>query len=198
MDKILYFDVETTGLKPDIHDIIELAFIIEIDGEVKEKQLINMQPYDWAAIDPEALQVSGHSEEKLKTYMPPKKAYQQFVGVLGKYCDKYNREDKFYPAGFNCGFDLEFLNGFFYKNGDKYFGSWQNWRMLDPRPILLFLNFMGKIALPKYSLEEACKYFDIKIDAHSAESDIEATRALLYKLKDIFSPLVLTTEKGGE
>ncbi|MFA5262063.1 MAG: 3'-5' exonuclease, partial [Candidatus Omnitrophota bacterium] len=93
---------------------------------------------------------------------------------------------KFYPAGFNCRFDLEFFNNFFLKNGDKYFGSWMNWRMLDPRPILLFLNYMGKIYLPKYNLEEACKYFGIPLQSHDANSDIEATRVLIHRLIEIF------------
>ena len=34
--KVFWFDVETTGLDSKIHDIIQLACIIEINGEIKE------------------------------------------------------------------------------------------------------------------------------------------------------------------
>lgn len=186
--KILYLDVETTGLKSDVHDIIELAYIIEVDGEVKERACLNMQPFSYDNIEPEVLKVSGHTVEQLHSFMAPGIAYQVFTQALGRYVDKFNRADKFYPAGFNSGFDLEFLNQFFLKNGDKYFGSWHNWRTIDPRPIILFLNYAGKINLPKYNLEEACKYFSIPLNSHSAESDIEATRLLLHKLIEFIYP----------
>ena len=186
--KILYLDVETTGLKPDIHDIIELAYIIEVNGEIKERACLNIQPFSYDNIEPEALKVSGHTAEQLRSFLTPRDAYRIFIEALGKHVDKYDRADKFYPAGFNAGFDLEFLNQFFLKNGDKYFGSWHNWQTIDPRPILIFLNYMGKINLPKYNLEEACKHFDIPIVSHSAESDIEATRILLHKLTNFIYP----------
>jgi DNA polymerase III subunit epsilon len=198
MNKVLYIDVETTGLKPDKHDVIELGYIIEIDGVVKVSDCLNMQPFSYDNIDPEALKVSGHTIEKLKTYPMPQEAYRDFTAILGKYCDKYDSDDKFYPSGFNCAFDLEFMNHFFLKNNDKYFGSWQNWRAIDPRAILVFLNYAGKISLPKYSLEETCKYFDIPLDAHSAKSDIEATRLLVHKLSETFKDLQLTKKEAND
>jgi DNA polymerase III epsilon subunit-like protein len=45
---------------------------------------------------------------------------------------------------------------------------------------------MGKIYLPKYNLEEACKYFGIPLQSHDANSDIEATRVLIHRLIEIF------------
>jgi DNA polymerase-3 subunit epsilon len=186
MDKILYVDVETTGLKPDFHDIIELAYIIEVGGVVKDKNCLKIQPFSYENVDMEAIEVSGNTIEQIKTFTEPRLAYRKFVDALGKHCNKFDKNDKFTPAGFNCRFDLDFLNQFFIKNGDKYFGSWQTWKGLDPLPILHFLNFSGKIDMPKYTLEESCKFFGIEIKAHSAESDIDATRNLLLKLVDIF------------
>jgi len=189
LKKILYIDVETTGLEPDFHDIIELAYIIEINGEIKEKKCLKMQPFFYDHIDLEALQISKHTVEELKTFMTPQEAYNIFICDLGKFCDKFNKYDKFIPAGYNCRFDLEFLKYFFLKNGDKYFGSWQNWRGLDPLPILHFLCALDKISLSSMSLEKVCEFFKINIIAHSAESDIFATRELLQKIISVFKDI---------
>lgn len=195
--KVMFFDVETTGLDPVKHDIIELAYIVEVDGFVKERNCLYIQPFSYENIDPEALKISGHTVEQLHSFMDPREAYRAFVEVLGHYIDKFDRADKFFPShslweagGFNVRFDLEFLNQFFVKNGDKYFGSYFNWRTLDPRPILAFLNYLGKIDLPKYSLEEACKYFGIEPGGHDASKDIEATRLLIRKLAEMVGVMV--------
>src|SRR3712207_9107105 len=51
--------------------------------------------------------------------------YAQFVAMLGKHVDKFNKKDKFFLVGYNnAAFDNQFLRGFFLQNGDNYFGSW--------------------------------------------------------------------------
>ena len=68
---------------------------------------------------------------------------------------------------------------FFAKNGDVYYGSWFNWKRIDPLGVLYFMDGMGKISLPNYKLETVCDHFGIKIDAHDAISDIRATKQLI-------------------
>ena len=46
----------------------------------------------------------------------------------------------------------------------------------------MFLEYKKLIILESHKLVDVCKYFDIKIDAHDALSDIKATRELIYKL----------------
>lgn len=180
--KVLYFDVETTGLDCRANDIIQLAGLVEIDGEVKEEFDINMQPLNWESIQQEALAVHGITVDKLKTYMQTKNAYGKFVGILSKYCDKFDKADKFYVAGYNVNFDLDFLGQFFVKQNDPYLGSWINWRKLDPLPILHILDFKGKLLLPDYKLETVANHMGIEIKAHDALSDVRATRQILQTL----------------
>lgn len=42
--KILWIDTETTGLDPDKHGIIQLAMIVDIDGQIKGKEIFTMCP----------------------------------------------------------------------------------------------------------------------------------------------------------
>ena len=107
MSKIFYFDTETTGLNPKRHDIIQLAYIVEIDGEVKEEGQFKLQPMNYDTIDRGALEVNKITIEQLKTYQQPKLVHGQIVNLLDKYVDKYNKLDKFIPTGYNVQFDMD-------------------------------------------------------------------------------------------
>ena len=111
--KVFYVDVETTGLEPKINDIIQLALIIEIDGKVVRKEKFEMQPFNYDNISPEALEVNGLSIEQIKGFDTPQIAYRKIVNILDKYIFKYDKKDKFIPAGYNVKFDVDFLTEFF-------------------------------------------------------------------------------------
>lgn len=176
--KIFWFDVETTGLDPVKHDIVQLAYLIEIDGKIIESANLLMQPFDYSTICQESLDIHGRTIDEIKNYPNPRSVYAELISVLEKYVDRYNRSDKFHHAGYNSKFDLDFLKQFFVKNKDVYFGSWFNYRAIDPLTLLHVLDGLDKVSIPNYKLETVCKYFDIPINAHDALSDITATRAL--------------------
>ena len=180
--KILWFDTETTGTNPEKHDIIQIAMIIEIGDEIVDQQKYSVQPFNWDTIQPDALKVSGHTIDDLKGFMKPMELYPIIQKLLCKYVNKFDKQDKFYPAGYRVDFDLNFLNQFFIKCGDKYFGSFVNWKRLDPLPMMHLLDFCDEISLPNYKLETVCTHFNIPIQAHDALSDILATRELFYEL----------------
>jgi DNA polymerase III epsilon subunit-like protein len=189
--KIFYFDVETTGTDPKKHDIIQLAYLIDIDGLEAEEGSLVMQPFDFKSIDPGALEVNKLTVEQLKSFPVPKEVYRNICGTLSKYIDKYDKNDKFQPAGYNVGFDCDFFKEWFIKNGDVYYGSWFNWKKIDPLQVLYFMDGMGLISLPNYKLETVCEHFGIKIDAHEALSDIKATKQLI----EILSGLIKNIER---
>jgi len=180
MKKILYFDVETTGLDPVANDIIQIGLIIEIGGREVERHDIKIQPFNYDNIELSALETHNITIDEMREYMDPKAAYRELVNILSRHVNKYDRHDKYYPAGFNVKFDLDFLKQFFLKCGDKYgVGSFQNWRYIDPLPVLYMLDCYGEISLPNYKLETVAEHFDIPIKAHDALSDIEATIKLI-------------------
>ena len=180
--KVFYCDTETTGLNPQKNDIIQLGYIIEIDNQIREKGSINVQPFDYNNIEASALATHQISVEQMKTFDSPQIVYSKLINILNKYINKYDRNDKFIPAGFNVKFDIEFLQNFFMKNGDKYYGSYFDYHFIDAMAILFLKRYAGKIHLDNYKLETASKYYGIKIQAHDALSDIEATRELIMKM----------------
>jgi len=100
--------------------------------------------------------------------------------MIEEHVDKYDKMDKFYPAGYNVRFDLDFLQSFFHKRGNRYgTGSYQNWRAIDVMQYVHFMDYSGKLSLNDYKLKTVCEHFGIEIIAHDAMSDIRATRNLL-------------------
>jgi DNA polymerase-3 subunit epsilon len=181
--KTFYFDVETSGLDPIQNDILTLAGIIEIDGEVKEEFYLEMQPFNYDTISKEALVVNGLTIEQIKTFQRPQEAHKKLQSIFSKYINRYNKLDKLTAIGHNVGFDMRFLNSLFRKCGDKYFGSWIDYHFLDTMVLLNLLKFNKVIQIDNVKLVTAAKHFGVELtEAHNAMADIKATRELFQKL----------------
>lgn len=186
--KILYFDTETTGLDPQVNEIIQFSAIVEIDGEVMEEVNLKFQPTDLGNIDPKALEVTGYTVKEMKEWDMPQQAAPKIVSLFNKYIDKYDKSDKFFPAGHNVQFDLDFLQSFWKRHIDNYgTGSYQNWRALDSRVFANFLNISGKLDIPNIRLETICTAWGIEIKAHDALSDIRATRQVIKNMLSLLT-----------
>lgn len=188
--KIFYLDLETTGVDHLVNGMIQLAYIVEIEGVVKKEGNIFIQPYHTDIIELEALLINNRTKEELfkEPFIEPHDAFIQIIDILRHYIDRYDKKDKFYLAGYNVGFDANFLSRFFVRNGYMYWGSYFHFPKLDPMSFILFLvkaGLMDMSKLPNFKLATLCDFFDIKIDAHDALSDIRATKALIYKCLEI-------------
>ena len=181
--KIFYFDTETTGLQSYKHAIIQLAYIIEIDGAAKECGNLLIQPYPYDVIEMAALAINRRSLSEIfvPPFITPQEAYKQLISVLDKYVDKYDSQDKFYPAGYNVSFDCDFLAAFFRKNNNTFFASYFHFLKIDPSSALLLL---GKPELPNYKLATVCRHYGIEINAHDALGDIRATCELIRQIRN--------------
>ena len=185
--KILWVDVETTGLDAIKNGIIQLSCIVDIDGEIKDTLNLFIKPFDNDEIVPEALEVTGIKIEDLKGFISPNDALLKLQTMMSKYVDKYKRNkiknDKFYWGGHNTQFDMNFVQEFFKKCGDKYFGSWFNYRQIDTLRMADFLVFSGKNFGESHKLGDLCKIGNIKLQAHDSMSDITASREIAYRFK---------------
>ena len=181
--KTFYFDLETSGLDPLIHGILQLACIVDIGGVVVEKRVWKMRPAKGLKADPQALAVNGFTMEQIRSFMPEEEFLTEFVEFLDTYVNKYVKTDKFYPAGYNIQFDVGFLKALFIRNGHKYYGGYFNYRFLDPLPWLIMEEWNGDFQAADLKLGTVCEIYDIPlVDAHDAETDIEATRTLVLTL----------------
>lgn len=180
--KLVFFDLETTGTNPGKHGIHQISGQIVIDGVVKESFDFHVQPNPKALIEEEALKVGGVTREQILAYPPMQQVYQEFVAMLGKYVDKFNKKDKFFLVGYNnAAFDNQFLRGFFLQNGDVYFGSWFWSNSIDVMVLASAYLATHRPEMENFKLSTVAKTLGIVVNddsLHDAMYDIELTKAV--------------------
>lgn len=185
MQKILWFDTETTGIDHKQNSIIQIAGVIEVDGEIKNEFELKCKPLPDTTISPGALEVTGYTEEQIYSFPDPNDLYKKLKSIFDKHIDKYDKSDKFIVAGYNIQFDLNMLDALFRYFGDKYLGSYLNYGCkIDVLPLVNVFRYLGHIKTDNAKLETICSFFNIEIKAHDAFSDIKATRELFFKLME--------------
>ena len=180
--KLLFFDLETTGTNPARNGIHQISGQIVIDGKKVEDFDFHVQPNPKAQIEEAALQVAGVTREQVLSYPAMGEVYAQFVAMLGKYVDKYDKKDKFFLVGYNnAAFDNQFLRGFFLQNGDAYFGSWFWSNSIDV--MVLASAYLADLRpeMDNFKLSTVAKFLGVSVSddsLHNALYDIELTRAV--------------------
>lgn len=185
MNKIIFIDTETGGVNPEKAALIQLSGIIRIDKKDVEKFNFYIKPFENSEVTEKALEVQGRTLEELKTdkYIEEKEVYKQFIKLLDKYVDKYDRTDKFVVAGYNVRFDVDILKAFFQRHGNNFLFSYLDSSMLDPLYSIRLLQIAEVLpVLENNKLETWCKHFGIELKAHDSLEDIEATKKLIGKL----------------
>ena len=188
MNKIIFIDTETGGVNAEKSALIQLSGIIEVDGTEKEKFNFYIKPFENSEVNEKALEVQGRTLEELGTekYIDESIIYQEFLEILDKYIDKYDKNDKFIVAGYNVKFDIDILKALFERNNNKFLFSYFNSSMLDPLYSVRLLQVAGMLpVLENNKLETWCKYFNIELKAHDSLQDITATKKLIEKLVEL-------------
>ena len=184
--KLLFFDLETTGTLVNKHGIHQISGMVVIDGEVKETFNLHVQPNPQALIEPAALEVGGVTEAQIKAYPPMGVIYNQFVDMLSKYADRYNKKDKFFLVGYNnTSFDNQFLRAWFIQNGDKFFGSWFWANSIDVMVMATPYLADQRADMENFKQGTVAKTLGIAIDdskLHDALYDIEVCKAIYDKV----------------
>ena len=185
MNKIIFIDTETGGVNPEKSALIQLSGIIRIHKKDVEKFNFYIKPFENSEVNEKALEVQGRTLEELKTdkYVEEKEVYKQFINLLDKYIDKYDRTDKFIVAGYNVRFDVDILKAFFQRHGNNFLFSYLDSSMLDPLYSIRLLQIAEILPiLENNKLETWCKHFGIELKAHDSLEDIVATKKLIGKL----------------
>ncbi|WP_340222122.1 3'-5' exonuclease [Fusobacterium nucleatum] len=188
MNKIIFIDTETGGVNTEKSALIQLSGIIRVNKKDVETFNFFIKPFENSEVNEKALEVQGRTLEELKTekYVEEKEVYKQFVNLLDKYVDKYDKTDKFIVAGYNVRFDVDMLKAFFQRHGNNFLFSYLDSSMLDPLYSIRLLQVAGILpVLENNKLETWCKHFGIELKAHDSLEDIEATKKLIGKLIEL-------------
>jgi DNA polymerase-3 subunit epsilon len=202
-DKLLYFDLETTGTDPQKHGVIQLAALIEIGGFVVGQYEARIAPFEMDHVEEAALKVSGADIGEIYKRLHPAQVYQTFIDVicktkggLGGYINRYDKADKFHLVGYNIlGFDIPFLRQWFLKNNDKYFGSYFWHPGIDVMALAAEFVAPYRHTLSSFKLADVCRSFGIEVqedELHDALYDVYLTRELYQTINR------LRAEEGGK
>lgn len=185
--KLLFFDLETTGTNPGRNGIHQISGQIVIDGKHVQDFDFHVRPNPKAVIEDAALNVGCVTREQVLAYPPMGQVYKEFVAMLDKYVDKYNKKDKFFLVDYNnAAFDNQFLRGFFLQNGDNYFGSyfWSN--SIDVMVLASAYIADRRADMENFKLSTVAKFLGVSVSddsLHNALYDIELTRAVYEIVK---------------
>ena len=193
MSKLFYFDLETTCTKFWRNGIHQISGEIEIDGETKTQFNFKVKPNPACDIEDDALKIAGITREDLAGYDEMHSTYKVIESLLGKYVDKFDKNDKFHLVGFNnAAFDNAFFRAFFVQNApDKrsaeygnYFGSWFWSDTIDVMVLASNKLKNERSKLENFKLSTVAKYLGIEVDEsklHDAYYDIYLTKEI-YKI----------------
>ena len=169
--KISIIDLETTGLDPKIHEIIEIGCIV-FDSEtfaVESILDVKVKPLFPEIGDLQAYKVNGYNKKEWKGAIPLKRALKQLASIT--------KETTF--CAHNMIFDWSFLQEacdehdveltFSHRKLDLYSIAWAK---------------LNKTNLQKFSLKSICEYLDIQPepDIHRAVNGASCEYEVFKKL----------------
>lgn len=186
--KIFFCDVETTGTTPSENGIIQIAGIVQIDGEVIHEVNRKVKPFEDDVIMDEALEVTGYTRDKIASFEEPDFVYRTLTEYLEKHIDKYDSKDKFHFVGYNANFDSNFMRAWFRKNDDPYYGSYFFYPAIDLMQLVAIRYMKHRHKFENYKLLTVCEAMGMDVDedkAHDAMYDIELTQKLFNALREM-------------
>lgn len=177
MNNILWLDTETTGVNPNKNFLIQLSYINTLDNQIKYDNDLFMRPQyiEKFEIEQSALDKNKITVEQIKNFELEEKQIKIFLNDLTTSGNKY------YLAGYNVNFDIEFLKAIFVRQNLNLY-HYFNYLYLDVMQLVINLKLAGKINPINCKLETILQYFDLIKDIsilHNAKQDIICTK-LLY------------------
>lgn len=175
-------DIETTGLTPDIHDIIDIC-LVETNRkgvEIKRHSTKIKPNHNWKQFaEARAMEVNHYTEEGWTEASDIHEVENKIIQVFGSAA---NKGEILIPAGWNIPFDIMFVK--------EKFNLWDDESRkrvkLHHHPLdLMGLGWNYIKDQAKANLEMLCDRLGVKIEnAHTAEGDvnacIECYKRLLY------------------
>ena len=179
---LAFIDVETTGLDPERHEIIEIGCIVakqvpSSNGrgatlEILEEFESKVKPEHLETAEPEALRVNGYNSGDW-LFAPD---LTQVMKTVAEITPGAN------IIGQNVFFDWQFVDRAFKKTGVQ---NRMHYHRLDLMS-MVFAKCYHDERLQRFNLGSLCEYFGVKNDAaHTALADIRATVEVYKKLLEI-------------
>lgn len=182
--KMIFFDVETTGLNPELNGIHQLAGEMVINGKVVDHFQFKTNVFKGCILDFKALAVSHTSVLELCSNPEESSVYHDFVRRVKYYQE--GEKDKFFLAGWRAPeFDVKFLQAMFHRNDDSVnkgsfnYLFWSN--PIDVKVLATQYLLEQRPLFEEFNLLSVAEYLDIEVNEtklHTAYYDAYLTRRI--------------------
>ena len=189
-ERLVFFDLETAGLDPEQHPIIQIA-AIAVDSELSELESFEIKVrFDEAEADPESLSANHYSKKVWeREAVPPLVAARRFSKFLRRHAtfDMVSKKGEPFQiaqlvAHNGERFDGPFIHAWYRKlklTHPKLFCPARYMVLCTKqRALWLFDEDKGLTPPASYKLGTLCEYFGVRLkpeEAHDALNDVRAT-----------------------
>lgn len=175
--KILFYDLETTGVYPHQNGIHQIAGIVTVEGKVIEEFDIKLKPHPKCKIEKQALDVAGITQADLDSYQPMEDGYLKLINILDTYVDRFNKRDKMHLCGYNNrAFDDRFIRRFFEYNRNKFFGAYFWSDSMDMLALMSYTLRKKRHLMENFKLGTVCNFVGIPFNEEEAHDGLYDTR----------------------
>ena len=165
MRDLVFIDLETTHLNPQVGEIIELA-LVRVTKEREIRFVTKIRPERLHLAQKRALEINGYNEEE---WQDAPRARDVAVRVADLISEGL-------LVGHNVSFDFEYLEEFLHVHGQKFRASY---RKIDT----MTLAHEHLPFLRSYSLSTLRDFFGLSQEgAHRAEKDLDDMRSIYRRL----------------
>lgn len=191
-DTYIFVDLETGGLDAERHCILQLAALItDLDLNVQGNFMTYVKPHPLLEVTEEALSINQLNLDNLRN-APDESLVAQ---ALGHFANLAGGSPRF--AGFNCKFDLLFLDELWRRQGGLIAPYRVPW--LDILHVARIKPDFDSV-LPNFKLATIANHFGINVSgAHDAGADLHITIEVAKRLKTMpdrnSGALILETAK---
>lgn len=162
--RLVFVDIETTGLDPEKHEIIEIGCLV-VDGEsfkVLQEYVRKIKPLHIEKADPEALSINGYNEDGWRDA-------ENLGEVLGEFA---SLAPGGIIIGWNVSFDWQFLSVNFERLGIIHTFDYHRLDVMS----IAYAKLYPVTEVKKLGTRPVAKYFGIKMpEVHDALGDIRAS-----------------------
>lgn len=188
MIKHCFIDLETTGLDPVKHGVIQIAGIIVVDREEKDRFDFTVRPHEMKIVESDALKVNKRTQDEIAGFRSPENVHVNLCDAFTWYVDQYECTDKMFFLGYNVRFDYDFLWQWFKDCGDKYFGSWFWNPPIDVMQAAIIYLQDRRAQMENFKLATVARELGIEVkeeELHDAMTDIELTKQIWDKVTGV-------------
>lgn len=196
--RLVVFDLETSGLREDVHDVVQFA-AIAVDEQWRELETLELKVhFDVTRADRQALEINGYDAavwEKEALVAPL--ARGRIADFLRRHSTltKTSRAGKPYTVARVCGhnaatFDGRFLAAWF-KRADQFLPA-ACFEALDTLALARWASFVTPPGPRDHKLGSLCEWLGVVHGgAHEALADVRATVEVARRLSAAMAPVAV-------